>query len=197
MCRKQQSHSPSGRNKQNTAPSGGTIDKTATGELTGIFRDSATNLIWQVVAEPTFEELADATALACQKVVEAGITSVDWIILQENELALIQTLHAQGKLPIRVNVIVPFELLKAASGFTSDDPLQLRLGGAIIFADGYLDSKTAALSSNPTVTTPNNNGKMNYAPSRNWQLGWGRFWRWGFSQLSMRWATGQLTLLST
>jgi predicted amidohydrolase YtcJ len=138
----------------------GDIDKTATGELTGIFRDSATNLIWQVVAEPSFEELAEATALACQKVAEAGITSVDWIILQEQELALIQTLHAQGKLPIRVNAIVPFELLKAVADFKSDDPLQLRIGGAIIFVDGYLDSKTAALQE-PYSDDPENKGKMN------------------------------------
>jgi predicted amidohydrolase YtcJ len=47
--------------------------------LTGIFRDSATNLIWGAVTEPTLEELAKATTLAA-KIVEAGITSVDWII---------------------------------------------------------------------------------------------------------------------
>jgi len=149
-----------GVTSKTAAPTSGTIDKTATGELTGIFRGNATNLVWQVVVEPSLEELADATALACQKVVESGITSIDWIILQENELTLIQTLHRQGKLPIRVNVIVPYELLKCASGFTSNDPLRLRLGGAIIFADGYLDSKTAALK-RPYSDDQNNQGKMN------------------------------------
>ncbi|HLN90127.1 MAG TPA: amidohydrolase family protein, partial [Candidatus Binatia bacterium] len=128
------------------APSGGSMDKTSSGELTGIFRDSATNLIWQAVPEPTTEELAEATALACQNIVQAGITSVDWIILSENELSLIKALYARGKLPIRVNVIVPFEFLKGVRGFVSDDALKLRFGGAIIFADGYLDSKTAALT---------------------------------------------------
>ncbi len=148
-----------GVTSQTTPPSGGTIDKTAAGELTGIFRDSATNLVWQAVAEPTAEELADSAALACQKIVEAGITSVDWIILQENELTLIQTLCAQGKLPLRVNVIVPFELLKCTSGFKSPDSLKLRLGGAIIFTDGYLDSKTAALMQ-PYSDDSSNSGKM-------------------------------------
>ena len=147
-----------GVTNKTVVPSGGTIDKTTAGELTGIFRGSATNLIWQVVAEPTFEELVEATALACQKVVEAGITSVNWIILQENELTLIQTLHEQGKLPIRVNVIVPYRVPEAASGFKSNDPLRLRLGGAIIFADGYLDSKTAALMQ-PYSDDPNNMAK--------------------------------------
>ena len=127
--------------------------------MTGIFRGSATNLVWQAVAEPTAEELADAAALACQNVVQAGITSIDWIILSENELSLIQTLHTQGKLPLRVNVIVPYELLACASGFTSNDPLRLRLGGVIIFVDGYLDSKTAALTE-PYSDDQNNNGKM-------------------------------------
>ena len=141
------------------APSGGTIDKTAIGELTGIFRGSATNLVWQVVGEPSLEELADATVMACQKVVESGITSVDWIILQENELAIIQTLNKQGKLSLRVNVVVPYELIKSVAGFTSNNPLWLRLGGAIIFVDGYLDSKTAALTQ-PYSDDPNNSGKI-------------------------------------
>ncbi len=145
---------------QTSPPQGGTIDKTDEGELTGIFRDSATNLIWQAVAEPTLEELTDAAALACQKIVEAGITSVNWIILSEQELPLIQALHEQQKLQIRVNVIVPCEFLKAADDFRSTDPLRLRLGGAIIFADGYLDSKTAALQK-PYSDDPDNQGKIN------------------------------------
>ncbi len=143
--------------------SGGSIDKTAAGELTGIFRGSATNLVWQAVAEPTAEELVDATSLACQQIVQAGITSIDWIILSENELSLIQTLQAKGKLPVRVNVIVPHEFLKCASGFASTDPLKLRLGGAIIFTDGYLDSKTAALMQ-PYSDDPDNSGKMMCTP---------------------------------
>jgi predicted amidohydrolase YtcJ len=105
------------------------------------------------------KELTDATAVACQQIVQAGITSIDWIILSENEISIIQTLHEQGKLPIRVNVLVPDELLKNASDFRSPDLLRLRLGGAIIFTDGYLDSKTAALEQ-PYSDDPNNSGKM-------------------------------------
>ncbi len=148
-----------GLTSQTTPPSGGSIDKSEIGELTGIFRGSATNLVWQAVVAPTSEELADATALACQNIVSSGITSVDWIILSENELSLIQTLHKQGKFPVRVNVIVPYEFLKAVRGVNSNDPLRLRLGGVIIFVDGYLDSKTAALTE-PYSDDPNNKGKL-------------------------------------
>jgi predicted amidohydrolase YtcJ len=145
---------------QTAVPSGGTIDKNPqTGELTGILRDSATNLVWQVVPEPTADELSEATAIACQKIAEAGITSVHWIVLSENELQIIQRLHAEGKLPIRVNVIVPDTLLKETIGFQSADSLTLHVGGAVIAADGYLDSKTAALFQ-PYSDEPNNSGRL-------------------------------------
>ena len=148
-----------GVTKQTAAPSGGSIDKSATGELTGIFRGSATNLVWQAVAVLSDKELVDAAELAFQQVVQAGLTSIDWIILSENELSIVQGLYKQKKLPIRVNLIVPYEFLKRASGFTSNDPLRLRLGGVIIFVDGYLDSKTAALRE-PYSDDQNNKGKM-------------------------------------
>jgi predicted amidohydrolase YtcJ len=148
--------------EQTTTPAGGTIDKNPqTGELTGILRDSATNLVWQVVPEPTVDELSEATALACQEILKAGLTSVHWIILSENELALIQRLHEQGKLPVRVNVIVPEAFLKQTVGFQSKDRLMLRVGGVMIAVDGYLDSKTAALSE-PYSDEPTNSGRLLY-----------------------------------
>jgi hypothetical protein len=146
--------------EQTAVPSGGVIDKSPqTGELTGILRDTATSLVWQVVPEPTVDELSEATALACQKIAEAGITSVHWILLSQNELPIIQRLHAEGKLPIRVNVIVPYEFLKETIGFQSTDSSMLHVGGVVIATDGYLDSKTAALVQ-PYSDEPSNSGKM-------------------------------------
>ncbi len=119
-----------GITEQTAVPSAGAIDKNAqTGELTGILRNSATNLVWQVVIQPTFDELSEATALACQKISETGITSVHWIVLSENELPLIQHLQAKGKLLVRVNVIVPEELVKETENFQSTDRLMLQVGG--------------------------------------------------------------------
>jgi len=145
---------------QTAVPSGGTIDKdTHTGEPTGILRDSATNLVWQVVPEPNENELLNATILACQKIAEAGITSVHWLVLSENELPIIQKLHAEGRLPVRVNVIIPESLLKETLAFQSTNSLMLGVGGAIIAADGYLDSKTAALFQ-PYNDEPKNRGRL-------------------------------------
>ena len=146
--------------KQTAIPASGTIDKNPqTGELTGILRDSATNLVWQAVPEPTVDELSEATALACQEIVKAGLTSVHWIILSKNELSLIQRLHAEGKLLVRVNVIVPEAFLKQTVGFQSTDSLMLHAGGVLIAADGYLDSKTAALFE-PYSDESNNSGRL-------------------------------------
>ena len=142
-----------------TAVPSGVIDKNAKGELTGILHDNATNLVWQVVPEPTAEELLEATAVACQKIVEAGLTSVHWLVLSENELPIIQKLFAQGRLPFRVNVVVPEAFLQRVVGFKTTDSTMLWVGGAVIAVDGYLDAKTAALSE-AYSDEPDNCGKL-------------------------------------
>lgn len=148
-----------GVTSQTVAPLGGIIDENPqTGELTGILRDAATSLIWRAVPEPTADELSEATTLACRKIVEAGITSVHWMLLSESELPLIRRLNAEGKLPVRVNVIVPYEFLSQAVRFEPGSNSMLRLGAVMIVTDGYLDSKTAALNQ-PYSDEPGNTGK--------------------------------------
>lgn len=145
---------------QTPLPKSGFIERnSATGQLTGIFRDGATTLIWQAVPEPTTAELLEATALACQKISSAGITSVHWLVLSEVELAIIQNLNGSGRLPFRVNVVVPQELLEKTVGFKTNNVSVLRVGGATIATDGYLDSKEAALLE-PYSDEPKNSGKL-------------------------------------
>ena len=141
-------------------PKGGVINKDPkTGQLTGILRDAATNLIWQAVPEPTAAELLEMTAAACQKISQAGITSVHWLVLSEVELSIIQNLHLMGRLPFRVNVVVPIELLeKTVRLKIIGDPV-LRFGGVTLSVDGYLDSKKAALFE-PYSDEPTNRGKL-------------------------------------
>ncbi len=112
-----------------------------------------------MIPEPTVNELSEATAIACQEIAKAGLTSVHWIVLSENELAIIQRLHAEGRLPFRVNVIVPETFMKQIVDLHSTDSLLLNVGGIVIYADGYLDSKTAALLE-PYSDDPNNRGKL-------------------------------------
>ena len=143
-----------------TVPPGCAIDKNGkTGEPTGVLRDNATNLVWNIVPEPSEEELVEAAGLACQKIVEAGVSSVHWMVLSSVEIQVIQRLCRENKLPLRVYVVIPVSLLDVASGLCS--PLRLednmvRLGGVEIVADGYLAARTAALfqpySDDPAVS---------------------------------------------
>jgi hypothetical protein len=149
-----------GVTKATSAPSGGMIDRNEkTGEPTGVLRDNATNLLWNVVPEPSEEELMDATGLAFERMLEAGVTSVHWIALSSIEISVIQKLHEQKRLPLRVYVIVSANHLKSIASFKAKNDLALKVGGGLIFADGYLASRTAALFQ-PYSDNPASRGKL-------------------------------------
>jgi predicted amidohydrolase YtcJ len=146
-----------------TVPPAGAIDRDAeTDELTGILRDNATNLVWSIVPEPSEEELVEAAGLACQKIVEAGVTSVHWMVLSPIELQIIQRLRSENKLPLRVYVVTPANLLDKVTDLASHLGLEdnmVRIGGVEIGADGYLAARTAALLQ-PYSDNPAASGKL-------------------------------------
>jgi predicted amidohydrolase YtcJ len=135
--------------KQTSVTPGGVIDQSVeTGELTGILRDDAMNLVWKMVPEPSEEELVEAAGLACEKIVKAGVTSVHWMVLSPIEVSIIQKLRAQDRLLLRIYMIIPVTLLDSVigSGLSKNfADSALRVGGAVIFADGFLAARTAAL----------------------------------------------------
>jgi len=135
-----------GVTNQTNPPQGGTVEKhMETSELTGVLRNNATNLIWKAIPEPNEEEILEATASACKKIAEAGVTSVHWMVLSAADLLIAQKLHIQKRLQVRVYMIVPVNLLSAIQCFESDNCSELRVGGAVIAVDGYLATRTAAL----------------------------------------------------
>jgi predicted amidohydrolase YtcJ len=130
-------------------PLGGEIDKDPkTGEPTGILRERAMDLVHRVIPESSERQLMEACGLACRKAVEAGLTSVHWIIYSRAEIRVIKKLRAQNKLPLRVYILIPVEFLDPlirlglSTGFGDD---VVRIGGVKIFADGSLGARTAAL----------------------------------------------------
>jgi len=138
-----------GVSKNTRAPSTGQIDRDSkSGEPTGILREAVYDVILDSVPKPNEAELTEACVLACEKAVEAGLTSVHWIVGDAMEISILQKLKKQGKLPIRVYLLVPAALLRfyakagLCTGFGDD---MLRLGGVKIFADGSMGARTAAL----------------------------------------------------
>ena len=151
--------------KVNQQAGAGVEKNPQTGEPTGILRDDATNLVWQVIPEPTQEELYNATCMALEKVVEAGVTSIHWIVFSEAELPIIEKLAETGALRLRVYLIVPANLLdKALPTLKNLKTELLKFGGAIIFADGYLASRSAALLE-PYSDDQKEQGKLLYPNS--------------------------------
>lgn len=132
-----------------TGPQEGAIDRDAkTGEPTGVLRGSAMDFVWTIIPEPTEEELLEASGLACQKIVEAGVTSVHWMVLSPVEIRVIRRLRQENGLPLRVYAVIPAKLMDDASILGSILALEdnmVRVGGIEIAADGYLAARTAAL----------------------------------------------------
>ncbi len=145
-----------GVTKKTSTPSGGTIEKDAkTGEPTGILRENATDLVWKTIPEPNEEELIEATSLACEKIVEAGVTSIHWIVASSTEISIIQRLRSENKLPLRVHIIAPANIL---------DQLDITAGtlGVKVFVDGSLAARTAALCE-PYIDDSATKGQLLYS----------------------------------
>lgn len=137
-------------NEKTKFPQGGEIDiDPKTGELTGILRENTMQLIEKEIPKLNEEELEQACLFACQKAVEAGLTTVHWIIDSPNEIRIIQKLRANKKLPIRIYIIIPVEFMEhiielgLQTGFGDD---MVKIGGIKILTDGSLGARTAALT---------------------------------------------------
>jgi len=132
-----------------TTVDGGRIDlDEVTGEPTGLLRENALELVWKSIPKLSLEELEEVCLLACEKTVEAGITGVHWIVGSSEEIRVIQRLYSEGKLPLRVYLGIPLELLDELinlglfTGFGND---MVKIGFIKVFVDGSLGARTAAL----------------------------------------------------
>jgi predicted amidohydrolase YtcJ len=146
-----------------TVVEGGKVDlDEADGEPNGILRENAMELVWKVVPKPSRKELEEACLVACRKAVEAGLTGVHWLLNSADETHVIQRLYAEGKLPLRVYLGVPADLLDELvslgllTGFGND---MVKIGFVKIFADGSLGARTAALKQ-PYADKPETCGMM-------------------------------------
>jgi predicted amidohydrolase YtcJ len=155
-----------GVTKETAAPSGGTIEKgSETGEPTGILRENATDLVWKTIPEPSEEELIESAGLACEKIVEAGVTSIHWIVASLTEVSIIQRLRLENKLPLRVHIIAPASILGQLDDLGSlldYGENTARTLGVKVFVDGSLAARTAALSE-PYLDESSTKGQLLYS----------------------------------
>jgi predicted amidohydrolase YtcJ len=141
-------------------PQGGAIDLDASGEPTGILRESAQGLVYKVIPPPSHDERRKGDELAINDALAHGVTSVqdfsDW-----QDFLIFEEMEKQSNLHLRISEWLPFkdsldELKKMRAHHDAKDPL-LHTGMLKGFMDGSLGSRTAAMKA-PFADDPGNTG---------------------------------------
>jgi predicted amidohydrolase YtcJ len=132
---------------QTPDPEGGTIQRDAECQPTGILLESAVGLIENVIPQPSIDEIIQQLAKTQALLWQYGLTGVHDFDGPQCFEAL-QILQASGRLRLRVVKNLPVDVLKNAiavglqSGFGNDF---LRIGSIKCFSDGALGPRTAAM----------------------------------------------------
>lgn len=149
---------------QTKPPAGGSIDLDATGEPTGIVRESAQELVREKIPPPTPAQRRRGLELVFQDAVRFGITSV-----QDNspweDFLVMEDMERDGALPIRVSEWLNFqdrvETLQEHRAHHPQTDSLLHTGMLKGYMDGSLGSRTAALLA-PYADDPHNTGLPQY-----------------------------------
>jgi predicted amidohydrolase YtcJ len=132
-------------------PEMGIIERDEAGQPIGLLRETAVNLVRQVIPSLTPAETEEALCQAMAAAHRLGLTGVHDMRIMGGEdgppaFTTWQQLRAEEKLNLRVWMMLPGEQLDEAialglrTGFGDD---HLRIGGIKLFADGALGSRTA------------------------------------------------------
>ncbi|MGP8224866.1 MAG: amidohydrolase [Terracidiphilus sp.] len=141
-------------------PQGAAIDLDASGEPTGILRESAQGLVARVIPPPSHDERVRGDELAIADALTHGVTSAqdfsDW-----EDFLVFEELEKEGRLNLRISEWLPFvnsldELKRMRAHHDLNDPM-LHTGMLKGFMDGSLGSRTAALKA-PYADDPGNSG---------------------------------------
>lgn len=135
-------------NKNSKVPAGGEILKNSSGDITGVFKDEAMNLIYSVIPTPSEKELEESLDRAQKYAFSNGVTQVHdmgsyggWF-----DLEVYRKAYKDQQLNLRIYSFVALSTWQQLDSFCrvngkGDD--QLRWGGLKGFVDGSLGSTTA------------------------------------------------------
>ncbi|HEU0013829.1 MAG TPA: amidohydrolase [Longimicrobium sp.] len=151
------------------APAGGEVVRDpATGEATGIFKESAEGLVGRVVPDPTPAQLRRGILAALRVARETGVTSIQTDV-SGPELAAYQELRRADSLTVRVYGWYPLEWraiegLRAMGVAAPFGDEWIRIGMLKGYADGTLGSRTAYMLE-PFSDDPSTRGLPQYRPA--------------------------------
>jgi predicted amidohydrolase YtcJ len=127
-------------------PAGGLIVKdTETGEPTGILKDNAMDLVFDIIPDKSFEENIEAALRSLEEAKKLGITTVH-DMTQARELEAYQKVERMGTLTCRIYSIWPIdgydEIVRSGITAGNDEGL-IKRGTLKGYADGSLGASTA------------------------------------------------------
>lgn len=133
-----------GITRDTVPPTGGVIEKDASGEPTGVLRETAQGLVRGIVPPFTRDEVSRSVDAGIALLHSLGITSVTEPGIDQNTLGIYAEKARAGGLGVRVTALLsggtaPAQLrdvLAAHRPLTGVDPRVLRVAGVKLFADG-------------------------------------------------------------
>jgi predicted amidohydrolase YtcJ len=141
-------------------PDGGEIERDpATGEPTGILKDTAMDLVKKIIPPPNRERKMAAIKRAMAHAASLGITSIG-DLSSSDDFAVYQELETAGQLTLRINRWCPVSDLGALRQLgirPAFGDSMLRMGTVKMFVDGSLGAGTAWLSA-PYSDDPRSTG---------------------------------------
>lgn len=144
---------------------GGTIVRDSKGQLTGILKDNATDLVYPHIPEPTPQQTDKALQAAMHHVASKGVTSVHHMVGYVDAL---ERAHQNNNLITRIYAMYPLSQWQQLSEKVKqqgrgDD--WLKIGGLKGFVDGSLGSHTAAFFE-PFTDAPTDSGLLVNTPEQ-------------------------------
>lgn len=164
-------------------PKAGIIERDAkTGELTGVFKESAQDLIEKIIPQPTREEKLAALRNGIMHAHRFGITSVCDAGIGEVELELLETLRTTGELKLRYAIALEGKSTMTTEEIEKLEVLRRKYSGLHIkavklYVDGVIEAHTALLltrysNKNTWGLRHTNQIDLNNLIGRLDQLGW-------------------------
>ncbi len=168
-------------------PPNGLIVRDAEGQPTGVLKESAQRLVNGILPAPTRDEKLELIKKAVRRAQSLGVTSVQNAGMDPDEFELYAELERSGELGLRM-----YAALSAPPGFSDEDanryeellkrhpdtPL-LKTGAIKMFADGVIESHTAAMlepyanqdtTGIPNYTVEDMNRIVSMMDKRGWQI---------------------------
>jgi predicted amidohydrolase YtcJ len=152
-------------------PEGGVIERDASGEPTGILKDTAMGLMGGILPGDPSDIDMRAARVVSEKAAEVGLTTIHDIFISSDEMRAYQEAHLRGWLKVRVQMsprigsMADAEKLAHMGVHTGFGDELLKFGAAKMFADGGMGARTIAIYPPGVIGEPNNLGVLRWTPA--------------------------------